>query len=112
TTPAPTTPPAGQACGVTYAQVGSWSGGYEGKLTISNTGGTAINGWRVTFTLPPGQTVSQGWSATFAQQGSQVTVTNAAYNGQLPPGASTTAGFIGSSTGSNQAPSDITCASS
>ncbi|MFF3857207.1 cellulose binding domain-containing protein, partial [Micromonospora sp. NPDC002575] len=112
TTPPPTTPPAGQACGVTFTQVGSWSGGYEGRLTIANTGGAAISGWRVTFSLPTGQTLSQGWNATFGQQGSQVTVTNAAYNGQLSPGGSTTAGYIASSTGSAQAPTNLTCTSS
>ncbi|MFI6162426.1 family 43 glycosylhydrolase [Micromonospora haikouensis] len=112
TTPPPTTPPAGQSCGVTYTQVGSWSGGYEGRLTITNTGGTAISGWRVTFSLPSGQSLSQGWNATFGQQGSQVTVTNAAYNGQLATGGSTTAGFIASSTGTPQAPTSLTCTSS
>ncbi|WP_353902466.1 family 43 glycosylhydrolase [Micromonospora harpali] len=117
TTPAPTatptaTPPAGQACGVTYTQVGSWSGGYEGRLTITNTGSAAISGWRVTFSLPSGQSLSQGWNATFGQQGSQVTVTNAAYNGQLATGGSTTAGFIASSAGTPQAPTSLTCTSS
>ncbi len=112
TTPPPTTPPAGQSCGVTYTQVGSWSGGYEGRLTITNTGGAAISGWRVTFSLPSGQSLSQGWNATFGQQGSQVTVTNAAYNGQLTTGGSTTAGFIASSTGTPQAPTSLTCTSS
>ncbi|MDI5941388.1 carbohydrate-binding protein, partial [Micromonospora sp. DH15] len=111
-TPTPTTPPAGQSCGVTYTQVGSWSGGYEGRLTITNTGGAAISGWRVTFSLPSGQSLSQGWNATFGQQGSQVTVTNAAYNGQLTTGGSTTAGFIASSTGTPQAPTSLTCTSS
>ncbi|MEV5820162.1 family 43 glycosylhydrolase [Micromonospora haikouensis] len=112
TTPPPTTPPAGQSCGVTYTQVGSWSGGYEGRLTITNTGGAAISGWRVTFSLPSGQSLSQGWNATFGQQGSQVTVTNAAYNGQLATGGSTTAGFIASSAGTPQAPTSLTCTSS
>ncbi|WP_431973431.1 cellulose binding domain-containing protein, partial [Micromonospora haikouensis] len=112
TTPPPTTPPAGQACGVTYTQVGSWSGGYEGRLTVTNTGSAAISGWRVTFSLPSGQSLSQGWNATFGQQGSQVTVTNAAYNGQLATGGSTTAGFIASSTGTPQAPTSLTCTSS
>ncbi|MFI7432390.1 family 43 glycosylhydrolase [Micromonospora haikouensis] len=112
TTPPPTTPPAGQSCGVTYTQVGSWSGGYEGRLTITNTGGAAISGWRVTFSLPSGQSLSQGWNATFGQQGSQVTVTNAAYNGQLATGGSTTAGFIASSTGTPQAPTSLACTSS
>ncbi|MEU8052556.1 MULTISPECIES: family 43 glycosylhydrolase [Micromonospora] len=111
-TATPTNPPAGQSCGVTYTQVGSWSGGYEGRLTITNTGSAAISGWRVTFSLPSGQSLSQGWNATFGQQGSQVTVTNAAYNGQLATGGSTTAGFIASSTGTPQAPTSLTCTSS
>ncbi|MFE7871747.1 family 43 glycosylhydrolase [Micromonospora humida] len=112
TTPAPTTPapttPSGTACTATNTVVNTWQGGFEGKLTITN-GSTPITGWRVSFTLPSGQTVAQAWNGTLTQQGNQVTVTNAAYNGQLGAGGSTTVGYISSTTGSNQPPTDLTC---
>lgn len=107
TSPPPTTP--GSSCTATVSAPASWPGGYEGRLTVTNSTSTAIDGWRVTFTLPAGQTVAQGWSGTFSQQGSQVTVTNASYNGQLSAGSSTTAGFITSASGASQLPGNVTC---
>lgn len=43
------------------------------------------------------------------QSGERVTVTNAAYNGTLNPGASTTTGFTGTFTGNDTAPSSVAC---
>jgi hypothetical protein len=40
----------------------------------------------------------QGWSGTFSQSGTALTVTNAAYNGTLGAGASTTFGWTGTGT--------------
>ncbi len=47
------------------------------------------------------QTVSQAWGGTATQSGSRVTIAGAAWNGALAAGASATAGFIGSWTGTN-----------
>jgi cellulose 1,4-beta-cellobiosidase len=52
--------------------------------------------------------VQQGWSATWAQSGSAVTATNAAWNGALAPGASVDIGFNGSHSGTNTAPTSFT----
>jgi hypothetical protein len=38
-----------------------------------------------------------------------VTVTNQSYNGTLAPGASTTVGFTGTYSGSNDAPASVSC---
>ncbi|WP_326555975.1 family 43 glycosylhydrolase [Micromonospora sp. NBC_01813] len=115
TTAPPTTAPPptpGSSCTATVSVPASWQGGYEGRLTVTNATTATTNGWRVTFTLPAGQTVSQGWSGTFSQQGNQVTVTNASYNGQLSAGSSTTAGFIASTSGGSQPPTSVTCTAS
>lgn len=106
-TPTPTpTVPAGQSCAVTNTVVNTWQGGFEGRLTVTNSGASSLSGWRVTFTLPSGQTVSQVWNGALTQTGSQVTVANAAYNGQLAPGTSTTAGYL--STSATSTPPTIT----
>ena len=55
----------------------------------------ATAGWNVTYSWPGSQAISQIWSATETQTGAAVTVTNASYNGALPPGGSTTFGFLG-----------------
>nr|WP_328822193.1 family 43 glycosylhydrolase [Micromonospora rubida] len=108
-TPTPTpTGPGGLSCGVTNEVVNTWQGGFEGRLTITN-GPVPVTGWRVSFTFPSGQTVSQTWNGTYSQQGNQVTVTNASYNGQLAAGATTTVGYISATTGSNQPPTNLTC---
>lgn len=90
--------------------VNSWQGGFEGRVTVTNAGASTINGWRVTFTLASGQTVAQSWNGSFSQQGNQVTLANAGYNGQLAAGASTTVGYLSASTGSNEPPGNLTCA--
>jgi mannan endo-1,4-beta-mannosidase len=74
------------------------------------TAGTAaINGWRVTWTFPNGQAVTQSWNATVTSAGSAVTATNAGHNGALAAGAGTGFGFLGSWTGTNAVPTAVTC---
>ena len=52
TTASPTgpasTPPVAGACSATYRTVNSWSGGYQGEVTV-RAGSSAINGWTVTL---------------------------------------------------------------
>ncbi len=95
------------ACRVT-ASVSSWSGGMTENLTIANTGGSAINGWSLAFTLPAGQTITSGWNATYSGSSGQITATNLSYNGSLAPGASTGIGFQANQTGNAAAPAAFT----
>lgn len=106
TTPTTTPAPSG-ACRVTYA-VNDWGSGFTGTVTIANTGTTAINGWTLGFAFPGNQRVGQGWSATWAQNGANVTATNASFNANLAPGASTEIGFNGTYTGANPRPTAFT----
>jgi expansin (peptidoglycan-binding protein) len=106
--PSPTTTPtAGTACRVGYS-VNDWGGGFTGTMTLTNTGTTALNGWTLRFAFPGNQQIGQGWSATWAQSAANVTATNASYNGNLTPGASTQIGFNGTYTGSNPLPTAFT----
>ena len=109
TTAPPTTAPPGSGCGATYQIANSWPGGFQGTVTVTNHGTTATNGWTVRWTFPNGQTISQLWNGSYTQSGANVTVTNASYNGTVAPGQSTTFGFIGTSTGTNTAPSTVIC---
>ncbi len=105
TTPPVTTPPAGgSSCRVTSA-VSAWNNGLTNNLTIANTGGTAVNGWRLTFTLASGQAITSGWNATYSGSGGQVTATNVSYNGSIAPGASVSIGYQATHTGNAAAPS-------
>ena len=105
-TPAPTetpTVPEGD-CTAVYETTGQWQGGFQGEVTVTNTGTAPMTGWTVTWTYADGQHLTQLWGGTLSADGSSVTVRNAAWNGSLAPGASTTFGFLGSYEGANTAP--------
>jgi poly(3-hydroxybutyrate) depolymerase len=95
TTPG-STPPTGQPSGCTasYRVTSSWQGGFQADVAVSNSGSTALQGWKVSWALGSGQSVSQVWNGAQTTSGSTVTVTNAAYNGTLAPGSGTSFGLI------------------
>ncbi|GAA1776605.1 family 43 glycosylhydrolase [Luedemannella helvata] len=107
TTRQATTPAGGAACSAAYRTTNSWSGGFQGEVTVT-AGSAAINGWTVRWTLSSGQTITQVWSGTLTTSGSTVSVANASYNGSLGAGGSTTFGFLAN--GSASSPS-VTCTS-
>ncbi|MFV2084438.1 cellulase family glycosylhydrolase [Micromonospora sp. LOL_021] len=108
TTVPPTTAPPAVACTATYAVVGQWQGGFQGEVRVT-AGGSALSGWRVSWTFASGQSVNQAWNATVTSNGASVSATNVSYNGNLGAGQSTTFGFIGSWNGSNPVPT-LSCA--
>ncbi|MCG5216408.1 cellulase family glycosylhydrolase [Streptosporangium soli] len=105
-TPTSTPPPTG-ACRVAYT-MNTWNTGFTGNVTITNTGSSTVNGWRLVFTLPSGQTITNGWGASYSPASAQVTATNAAWNGTLAPGGSTTIGFQATHTGNTTEPASYT----
>jgi len=102
----------GSGCTATYAISSSWSGNFQGGVTVKNSGSTAITGWKVTWTYANGQVVSQAWSANVTQSGSSVTATNVSYNGALAAGATTTFGFLATWNNSTNAVPTATCTAS
>ncbi|PRX98885.1 lytic polysaccharide monooxygenase [Allonocardiopsis opalescens] len=100
----PTTGP----CRVQYSVGSTWNGGFTGTVRITNTGTTAVNGWELSFSFGGGQTVSQGWSATWSQSGQVVTARSASWNGTIQPGGSVEAGFNATTASGNPAPSTFT----
>lgn len=104
-TPTPTTPPAG-ACTATYRTVNTWSGGFQGEVTVR--AGSASTAWTVSW-RPTGERVDQVWNGTLSSQNGLVVVKNAAWNGTLPAGGTTTFGMLGS--GTSPTPT-LTCTSS
>ncbi|MEU6786767.1 arabinofuranosidase catalytic domain-containing protein [Nonomuraea angiospora] len=91
-------------CQVTYTVTNQWSGGFGANVNVTNLG-DPINGWKLTWSFPAGQAITQLWNGTYTQSGSQVTVANVDYNGSIPGGGSVGFGFNGSWTGSNPVPS-------
>ena len=100
--PPSTPPPATLTCA--FSVTNSWSGGFQGQVTVSNAGGSATTGWKASWTWPGAQQVSSGWNGVFTSSGAAVTVTNEPYNGSINPGSSVSFGFTASGT----APSSLT----
>ena len=97
---------ASAGCAVTYSVTSQWPGGFGASITLTNLG-DPLTGWRLTWSFAAGQSVTQGWNATFTQSGTQVTATSMSYNGNLGTGAGTGLGFNGAWTGSNPVPASF-----
>ena len=105
---APLAQAATSGCSVNYVVQNQWPGGFTGAVTITNLGST-VNGWTLGFDFPTSaQQVSQGWSATWAQSGRHVTAANLSWNATLGSGGSTSIGFNGVWSGTNQVPTAFT----
>ncbi|WP_281894020.1 extracellular catalytic domain type 1 short-chain-length polyhydroxyalkanoate depolymerase [Phytohabitans aurantiacus] len=107
TTPGPTTPPPTGACRVGYT-VNAWNTGLTASVTIANTSTTAVNGWTLGFTLPSGQTITNGWNATYSPNSGAVTARNVSYNGSIAPNASVSIGFQATHSGNTAKPTSFT----
>ncbi|MFI5908452.1 cellulose binding domain-containing protein [Dactylosporangium sp. NPDC051541] len=80
-------------CSATAHVDSQWPGGQIVTVTITNTATTAATKWAATWTLGPGQQVVSAWNATVTTSGGTTTAVNAAHNGALAPGASTSFGL-------------------
>ncbi|MFI6859497.1 cellulase family glycosylhydrolase [Streptomyces sp. NPDC050421] len=101
-----TTPDTG--CSVGYRVVGEWPGGFQGEITIRNTGTTTIDGWTLGFSFANGQTVTNMWGGTPTQSGGSVSVAPASYTSTIAANGSVTVGFTGGQSGTNAAPAAFT----
>ncbi|WP_328415875.1 PHB depolymerase family esterase [Micromonospora sp. NBC_00389] len=107
TTPPPTTPPpTGGACRIGYA-VNAWNTGLTASVTITNTGAAPVNGWALTFTLPTGQRITNGWNAQYSPASGAATARNVSYNAAIAPNASVDIGFQATHEGGTGKPSSF-----
>ncbi|GAB3892872.1 glycoside hydrolase family 11 protein [Microbispora bryophytorum] len=100
----PSSPGGTGACRVSYVK-NEWNNGFTAEVAVTNTGGSAINGWTLAWSFSGSQQITNSWNATVSQSGSSVTARNVSYNGSLAPGATTSFGFQGTYSGSNPNPS-------
>lgn len=103
TWPVVTAQGAAPLCTVEYSVTGQWDAGFQGAVRITNNS-TALSSWTLTFDFASGQKVTQGWNAKWSQSGTTVTAVNESYNGALGTGASVSAGFLASRSGTNAVP--------
>jgi peptidoglycan/xylan/chitin deacetylase (PgdA/CDA1 family) len=100
-------PVTGGTCQVS-AIVSAWNTGLTEQITITNNGAAAINGWKLVFTLPAGQTITSGWNATYSPASGQVTASNVSYNGTIAARSSVGIGFQATHTGNTAKPGSFT----
>lgn len=93
------------SCSATYSTQSSWSGGFVGQITVKAN--ASLSGWKLSWPLASGQSVSSVWGGRGSSSGGTETVTNESWNGNLSAGATTTVGFQAS--GSPSTPT-VTCA--
>ncbi|WP_371238279.1 endo-1,4-beta-xylanase [Streptomyces pimonensis] len=81
------------ACTATYTTAERWSGGYNGKVTIT-AGRSPITAWSVNVTPAAPQKVVSVWNGSPTWDGSGTVMTvRSSWNGSLAAGASTSFGF-------------------
>jgi hypothetical protein len=90
---APPASAAGPDLAATFVQTSTWNTGYGGQYVVTNRGDATSAGWVVEFDLPVGSRVSNSWSSVRTQTGQHYRFTNAAWNGDIAPGAAEDFGF-------------------
>jgi cellulase/cellobiase CelA1 len=103
--PSPTPPP-GPVCTVTYVLVNTWEGGFQADVTVHNLG-PKLNGWTLTWTPPPTQTITSLWNAVAQPAGAGVTVSNASWNGVVDHDATVSFGFAATVASMANGPSEF-----
>lgn len=84
-------PPSSGSVRVSHTITSDWGSGYNADIAITNQGSDTISGWTLEFdSVNP---IGSLWNGVKTGNGSHYTVTNAAWNGNLAPGASVTIGF-------------------
>ncbi|MEV6241350.1 cellulose-binding domain-containing protein [Lentzea sp. NPDC051838] len=104
TTATPPPPP----CTVAYRINAQWPGGFQGGVTIRNTGRAAITGWTLQWSFLDGQTVQHMWNASLSQRGAAVSAANAFYTATIESGDEVSIGFLGAMRDQNAAPQSFT----
>lgn len=83
-------------------------GAGNGSFTVSGTVVNAPWSWRLSFTLAPGQTVTQAWNGSYSQSGNQGFLAGGTWSGTMPPpGGSIGFGLNGQYTGDFVPPQDF-----
>jgi hypothetical protein len=102
-----TLPASAVSCKVSYSP-SVWAGGFTANVVITNTGGSAINGWTLAFTFPGDEKITSFWNATVSQTVESVTAANTTSNATIAAGGNTSLGFQGTWSSSSASPASFT----
>ncbi|SCE91636.1 serine/threonine protein kinase [Micromonospora coriariae] len=106
--------PKAAPCEVAYALRTDSGRDFTAELTLTNTGGSALRDWTMSFTFPGQQTVTKAEPTPVRQQGRAVLIRPAAQRTTLAPGAAEKLTLAGKYSGANPLPvefrlGDATC---
>jgi poly(hydroxyalkanoate) depolymerase family esterase len=104
--PPPDDPPPTGSCTVEY-KVNWWNTGLTSDIKLTNTTTSPVSDWTLRFTLPSGQTITNGWGASYSPNSGEVTATPASYNTTINPNSSVSFGFQATHTGNTGEPSSF-----
>ncbi len=95
----PSQPPSSGSA-VSYAITSDWGSGFQGQVTIKNTGTTTLTGWTLAFDLPA--KINSIWDAQIVSQSpGHYKVKSNGWNDSIAPGASVSFGFTASPGGTS-----------
>ncbi|WP_376774034.1 glycoside hydrolase family 48 protein [Allostreptomyces psammosilenae] len=80
------------ACRAEIQLVNDWGSGYTANLVVTNSGDPWTS-WTVGFAFDGNDRIDNGWNGSYTQSGKNVTVRNAAWNGNVATGGTATFGF-------------------
>jgi hypothetical protein len=92
------------SCTVRYTITDSWPGGFTASTVITNTGGSTLSPWTLTWKFTAGQQITHGWNGEYSQADGRVTVHPASYNPTIAPSGAVDFGFNGSYASANPTP--------
>jgi len=87
-----------QAAICSYTVANEWNTGFQGNITVTNNGTTAINGWNVGWQYTNNK-ITSSWNATLSGS-NPYTATNLDWNKTIQPGQSVSFGVQGDKNGS------------
>ena len=102
-------PPANAAtgCSVAYTVPSQWNTGFTANIVITNLG-SPLTSWNLGYSYSGTQTLQSGWNGTWTQSGTNVTVTNASWNGSVATNGTVTIGANFNYSGTNTSPTTFT----
>lgn len=86
-----------QAATCTYSVVNEWNTGFQGSITITNNGTTAINGWTVGWQYATNK-ITSSWNATLTGS-NPYSAKDLGWNGTIQPGQAVSFGVQGDTNG-------------
>ncbi len=90
---------------VSFAITSTWATGYNGEITVTNDGDTAVNGWTLEFDFTG--TITNIWNGTITSHvGTHYVIQNVSYNANIPAGASVVVGFSADPANQSQPPTN------